>query len=106
MIGGKAEKSRGSELLRPTMMISSASRILNVKKISNIIGGMGRTSMASTISTTAGIASEDQEIFPANCRRSDTVKDATAITALKSVVKWGGYCLKPLRSIRLCMNRA
>ena len=86
MIGGKAEKSRGSELLRPTMMINSASRILNVKKISNIIGGMGRTSMASTISTTVGIASEDQETFPANCRRSDTVKDATAIAALKSVV--------------------
>ena len=68
------------------MMINSASKILNVKKISNIIGGIGRTSIASTISTTVGMASDDQDMLPANCRRSDTVKDATAITALKSVV--------------------
>jgi len=68
------------------MMINSASKILNVKKISNIIGGIGRTSMASTISTTVGMASDDQDMLPANCRRSDTVKDATAIAALKSVV--------------------
>ena len=69
------------------MMINSASKILKVKKISNIIGGIGRTSIASTIKTTVGIASDDQDMPPANCRRSDTVKDATAITALKFVVK-------------------
>ena len=79
--------------MRPTIIISSASKILNVKKISNIIGGMGSTSIASTISTTAGIAREDQDIFPANCRRSDIVKDATAITALKFDVKWSGFVL-------------
>jgi len=83
IMGGKAEKSKGSALLSPTMIINSASNMLKVKKISNIMGGIGSTSIASTMSTTVGMAKEDQEIFPEKCRRSDIVNDATAITALK-----------------------
>ena len=63
-------------------MISNASKMLNVKNISNMMGGIGSTSIASTISTTIGIAKEDQDIVVANCRRSDTVKDATAMNTL------------------------
>ena len=83
IIGGKAEKSNGSELLSPTIIINSASSMLKVKNMSNIIGGIGSTNIANTISTTVGMAREDQDIFPAKCRRSDTVKEATAIPALK-----------------------
>ena len=82
IIGGKAEKSKGSALFRPIMIIKSASRILNVNKISSIKGGMGSTNIAKTTRTTPGIAIDDQEIVPKKCRRSDTVSDAAAINIL------------------------
>ena len=83
IIGGNAEKSRGSALLSPTIIINRASNMLKVKKISSIIGGIGSTSIASTISTTLGMAKEDHEILVEKCRRSDIVNDAAAIIALK-----------------------
>ena len=90
-MGGNAEKSKGSALLSPTMIINSASKMLKVKKMSNIMGGIGSTSIASTMSTTVGMAKEDHEILVEKCRRSDIVNDATAIIALKVPMFWGVF---------------
>ena len=62
-----------------TMMISSASRMLRVKKKSSINGGKGRISMVKIRMTATGIAKDVHGIFAVNCRRSDRLSAEVAI---------------------------
>jgi hypothetical protein len=62
-IDGKAEKSKGFELLIAIIMMITPSNILNVNKKSNRKGGRGKINIEIISRTKAGIPSPDSSIF-------------------------------------------
>jgi len=76
---GKDEKCSVSAVFNATMMISSASRMLRVKKKSSINGGIGKISMVKIRMTATGIANDVHGIFADNCRRSDRLSAEVAM---------------------------
>ena len=78
-IMGKEEKSMGVAVCIATIMISSAKMMLNVKKTSNSIGGMGSTSKLKTSSTIIGITKELSRKTLIWCRKFVNVKSEKSI---------------------------
>ena len=78
---GNEEKFSVSAVLRATIMISSASKMLRVKKKSNISGGKGNINMVKMRMTAIGIANEVHGTVADNCRKSDRLIAEVAITA-------------------------
>ena len=74
MMIGNDEKSMGLAVSIATIMISSARIMLNVKKISNIKGGIGRTRRVNTNSTNNGVTNELRGKILAKCRKFVSVK--------------------------------
>jgi hypothetical protein len=62
-IAGKAEKSRGFELLIAIIIMMTPNRMLNVNKKSSRNDGRGRTSMEIISKTIAGIPRPESSIF-------------------------------------------
>jgi hypothetical protein len=62
------------------MTIKSARMMLNVKKISSINGGIGRTRSVSTNSTMSGVTSELSGKELAKCRKFVSEKCIDSIT--------------------------
>ena len=80
MMIGKDEKSIGVAVCIATMMINNAKMMLNVKKMSNITGGIGRTSSVNTNNTIKGVISELSGKFVTRCRKFVIVKKDASIT--------------------------
>ncbi len=77
---GKDEKSMGVAVCIATMMISNAKMMLNVKKMSNITGGMGRTNRVNTNNTINGVINELSGKLLTKCRKFVNVKKDASIT--------------------------
>jgi hypothetical protein len=72
-IDGKDEKSRGFALLMAIMMMTTPTKILNVKRKSNKNDGRGSISIEMISNTTKGMPSPDSSIFDRSCRRVDSI---------------------------------
>tara|TARA_B100001248_G_scaffold236925_1_gene200572 strand:+ start:379 stop:639 length:261 start_codon:yes stop_codon:yes gene_type:complete len=72
-MAGKAEKSRGFELLIAIIIITSPTTMLNVNRKSSRNAGSGRINMDKINRTRNGIPSPDSSNFDRSCRRFDSV---------------------------------
>ena len=72
-IVGKAEKSRGLELLIAIITMVTPNRMLKVNRKSNKNDGNGKISIDIIRSTIAGMPKPDSSIFDISCRRFDSI---------------------------------